>query len=36
MNDPEPAPHGDILRDWNARDYLDYYYGHKGVPRTRR
>jgi hypothetical protein len=23
---------GHILRDWNARTYLDYYYGHRSVP----
>jgi hypothetical protein len=28
----DPALDGHILRDWNARDYLDYYYGHKAVP----
>jgi len=34
MTEPDPATleTGDILRDWNARDYLDYYYGHPTVP----
>lgn len=34
MLDSEPATleTGHILRDWNARDYLDYYYGHPSVP----
>jgi len=26
------APEGHILRNWNARQYLDDYYGHRTVP----
>ena len=29
---PDALEPGHILRDWNARDYLDYYYGHPNVP----
>src|ERR1043166_1854363 len=29
---PADAEPGHILRDWDARQYLDYYYGHKSVP----
>jgi hypothetical protein len=34
MTEPDPATleTGHILRDWDARDYLDYYYGHPSVP----
>jgi nicotinamide N-methyltransferase len=33
-SEPDPAELevGHILRDWNARTYLDYYYGHPSVP----
>jgi hypothetical protein len=33
-NETEPASleTGHLLRDWDARDYLDYYYGHQSVP----
>ncbi|HEX8107707.1 MAG TPA: hypothetical protein VF516_08250 [Kofleriaceae bacterium] len=31
-SEPETLETGDILRDWNARDYLDYYYGNPSVP----
>jgi len=30
--DPATLETGNILRDWNARNYLDYYYGHPSVP----
>lgn len=30
--DPATLEAGHILRDWNARQYLDYYYGHPAVP----
>jgi hypothetical protein len=30
--DPANPETGHILRDWDARQYLDYYYGHKSVP----
>jgi FPC/CPF motif-containing protein YcgG len=29
---PQGPPTGDMLRDWNARAYLDYYYGDQVVP----
>lgn len=29
---PSDLEVGHILRDWNARDYLTYYYGHASVP----
>jgi phenylethanolamine N-methyltransferase len=34
MTEPAPATQemGHILRDWNARQYLDYYYGQRVVP----
>ena len=30
--DPATLETGHILRDWNARDYLDCYYGSPSVP----
>ena len=30
--DPSAPEIGHILRDWDARQYLDYYYGHPAVP----
>lgn len=30
--DPAGPEAGHILRNWNARQYLDYYYGHRAVP----
>jgi nicotinamide N-methyltransferase len=30
--DPASLEAGHILRDWNARKYLEYYYGHPSVP----
>ncbi len=34
MADPDPASlgMGEMLRDWDARSYLQYYYGHPSVP----
>jgi hypothetical protein len=30
--DPASLETGEMLRDWDARGYLDYYYGHPAVP----
>ena len=30
--DPFTLEAGHILRDWNARQYLTYYYGQSSVP----